>query len=115
VVLDQPTRPLDEPKQQLTAALSGDVERNAPFVRVQVVEQPALLEMRSIVRERPDVSSSLAASGPLHLDHVGAEVGEHFGAVGRRDHLPHIQDPESIQGTSKHRVPLLHQATSGFE
>ena len=71
------------------------VERDALLVAVDGEEIGRLV---ALVRRR-EGARVVALAGPLHLDHLGAEVAELHGAVGTRQHPGQVDDPKSFQRT----------------
>jgi hypothetical protein len=102
VVLDQHVGPLDEAKHLLASARRANVQGDAALVRVEEVEQAALLGVRLVVREGAPAPGDVSVLGHLDLDDVGPVVGEQLGAVGRRDHLTEFEDPDAFESGVGH-------------
>ena len=47
--------------------------------------------------ERTDVAGVVAGAGPLHLDHAGAEVGEHHRGVRPGEHAGEVDDDRPLK------------------
>ena len=65
------------------------------------VALPAVL-LREVRRDRVDARIGEAgevADGRLDLDHLGAEVGEHAGAVRAREHAGEVEDADAVERT----------------
>ena len=76
----------------LLAARRREIGDDGPLVRVEVDEQPALVRVGSIARERPTVAGPVAA-WRLDLDHVGADIGQQLRGVGGRHARPALDHP----------------------
>ncbi len=60
------------------------------------------------------VAHVVAATGPLHLDDVGAEIGQHHGAVGTGDDAREIEDADALEHHGRSRKPSVIALTSGM-
>ena len=71
-------------RSSITSWLSGldEIERQAPLVAVEVVEQARLLGVALVADERRQRASRVDPVRRLHPDHLGAVVGQH--PAGRR-------------------------------
>ena len=84
------------------AGVGSGVQGNAAFAEVGEQEQAAAFGMGNVVRERAAPSGRVAARR-LHLDDVGAEFGQQFGAEGGGDHLAPLNDANALQWRRGHR------------
>ncbi len=91
----------------------GGIQGDAPLGRIQELEENAVLSFtRVCARSRP-TAQGVAAVRALHLDHVGARVGEHLGAVRTRDCRRKVDHPPARQRPGAglfrfHAVPFTH-------
>ena len=90
----------DELEEDLLAAGRLVIERQAFLVAVDVAEVGIALAAVA------HGARGIARPGPLHLDHVGAHVGQDHGAVRPRHVLGQVENLEPIQGPA--RVLLGH-------
>jgi hypothetical protein len=74
--------------------------RSAAWVDVQKAHPTA---ERVAVLDRPDGAHEVALPRQLHLDDVGAEVGEQRRGEGRADARPEIEHAETDEGTGGNR------------
>ena len=61
-----------------------------------------------------EVAHVVAAAGPLDLDDVGAEVGQHHGAVRAGDDPREVEDADAVEHQERSRKPSVIALTSGM-
>ena len=93
------------------AALVGvDGGEQAPRQRRAVIGAAAGdgsgLDAFTVGSERPTTARGVA-SRRLHLDDVGAQVGEQLGRPRRRHHLSHLDDTDAVETARGHRSVRL--------
>ena len=97
LVADERRRACEQGLEPVAVRRRVEVEHDAALVVVERVEEPALLGV-GLIREWP-VTARGVTGGRLHLDDVGAEVGEQPGRVRRGDVLAPLDDAEAGQGS----------------
>ena len=83
--LDDEVGVVEEPGDALAADITGDVGHHGTLVRVEVQQ-----------RQGP-TTAQLAATRRLHLDHVGAEIGEDLRRVRAGGFVGEVDDPHVAQ------------------
>ena len=78
-----------------------EVERDAALVAIEVQEEAALAAFND--RTEPAIFAAIA---PLDANHVGAEIRQQHGAIGRGDEAAKIDHANSFE-QSGHNDPLL--------
>src|SRR5450756_773542 len=78
--------------EQLAPGRILEVEYDALFVAVERQKQAA----PPFVGSNRRISAEIALGG-LHLDHLGAKVGQHLAAVGAGDDLAELQYPDALK------------------
>ncbi|MCZ7617450.1 MAG: hypothetical protein M5U32_03800 [Myxococcota bacterium] len=95
-VLDEQVGAGEQALQRGAAVLAREIQRDAALVRVEEHEQPALLGIRRVARERAPGARDVAVR-ILDLHHVGAEVGEQTRAVGGRDAFAEFDHADAVE------------------
>src|SRR5712692_10203367 len=85
------------------------VDRDAALVAIDRGEAQA-----HAVLALAEVAHVVAAAGPLDLDDVGAEVGEHHRAVGPGDDAREVEDANAVEHQERSRKPSVIALTSGM-
>ena len=98
-VLDHNVRAGRQPLSNAHAVRVLEVDRNGAFVAVHLQEVGALARDE----RRPPLTAAVAAAGPLDLDHVGAQVGQHHRAVRPGQDLGQVKHPDVGEGEVGHR------------
>src|SRR6266513_616106 len=78
--------------ESLAIGFAYEIDNDAALIGVGVYESETALTMFDIAGERRQQTIRIAA-GRLHFDHIGAEVGEPAGRVGRGN-VAKLNDPE---------------------
>ena len=104
-ILDQHVGRLEQFQQDLAAFLLGEVERHRALVAVDAGEVGG----DAFLVERRAPQPGLVALRRLDLDHLGAVIGQHLGAVRPAQHTRQIDDFQAFQ-CPRHLVPLLGHA-----
>ena len=89
-VLDQHVGALEQAQQRRAPGRAAQVDADAGLAAVEAVEIGALP-----APERRPPGAGLVARRRLHLDHVGAVVGEQLGAERPRENAGEVDDPEA--------------------
>ena len=91
-VVDEDVGIGEERGEVFLTARSREIGDGGPLVRVEVDEQPALVPVGSIARERPPVAGPVAV-WRLDFDHVGTDIGQQLRGVGGRHARPALHHP----------------------
>ena len=73
----------------------GDIERDRSFVAVHADEVGAFLCPRHIGRR--EAARVVAGAGPLDLDHIGAEIGQHLSACRAGQDAGQVEYAQTLQ------------------
>jgi hypothetical protein len=92
-VLDHDVGRLDELRHDGPPLRPREVERDRAPVAVDGEEVGRVVA----VEGRPPVAGVVAETGPLDLQDVGAEVGQHHAAVGAGEHPGQVQDAHAAE------------------
>jgi len=106
-VLGQHVDVREQPAQQPPPLLLPDVERDAFLVAVEREEGH-----RHAVGRRIAIAPLVAAPWRLHLDHLGAQVGEDRGAEGTREEARQVEDPNAGERAHRYGTKFLSAESS---
>src|SRR5206468_5097508 len=84
----------DQAARNILALDSLQIDDDAALV---AVEQQKEIAVGRIVRRRPQLPRPVAVRGPLNLDHIGAEPGQHLGAGRPRLVVGEVDDANAFE------------------
>ena len=95
----------DEVEEHIPRFLHFDVEHDAAFVAVVVLEHVVEVVGRK-GRRHVGIAVRIANAGALDLDHLGPEIGHHRGARGPENVCGHVDHPDPGENSAAHRILL---------
>ena len=108
-VLDEHLCVVDESEEHVAIGRILQVESDRTLVAVHHL--PPQARMVAWVAPR-HVAQAVAGDGPLHLDHVGTEVGQVAGRVRAGQHRRDVEHPEVAERSRTHRRLMRKQRSS---
>ena len=96
----------DEVVEDGPAGVGGEVESDRLLVGVEVEEEARFIGMGNVAGKGAVGAGGVAGPGAFDLEHVGAVVGEHLGAVGPSDVPGEVEDVETRDWLHRDEVPF---------
>ena len=91
-----------EVEQQVAPGVRGEVDTEAELAAVDVVEHRLLFGVGRVLHDRAALAHVVEALAGLHLDHLGAEEGEHLTGDGPRPDPAEVEYAHALQ---QHQCP----------